>query len=360
MTSAHDSAKGDEASGGPLTLAEIAQRTGVSVATVSKVVNGRDNIAPGTRELVEGAIRRHGYRRQKRGGRPAPLLELVFHELNGLYGVEIFHGVQRVARQNGLAVVVTELQGRQMPGRDWVEEVLARRSTGVITVCSGLTEDQNHRLRSRGVPYVLVDPTGAPGHDAASVGAGNWNGGLSATRHLIELGHRRIAVITGAEGVLAARARLDGYRAALDMAGIPSDPDLIRIGNFQIADGLTHTRRLLSLPDPPTAIFASNDHEAIGVYQAAAEAGLRIPGDLSVVGFDDLPTAEWIVPALTTVRQPLREMGGQATTMLLTLARGEPLPVDRMELSTRLVVRNSTAPPTPGGDRGFRVRPVAG
>lgn len=345
MTSAHNSTKGDEAPGGPLTLAEIAQRTGVSVATVSKVINGRDHIAPGTRELVEGTIRLHGYRRRKRAGRPAPLLELVFHELNGLYGVEILHGVQQVARENGLAVVVTELQGRQMPGRGWVEDVLARRSTGVITVCSALTEDQTHQLRSRDIPSVLVDPMGEPGHHAASVGAGNWHGGLSATRHLIGLGHRRIAVITGAEGVLAARARLDGYRAALDMAGIASDPELIRVGNFQIADGLTHTRELLRLADPPTAVFASNDHEAVGVYHAAAEAGVRIPEDLSVVGFDDLPTAEWIVPALTTVRQPLREMGSQATAMLLTLARGEPLPVDRMELSTRLVVRNSTAPP---------------
>jgi DNA-binding LacI/PurR family transcriptional regulator len=329
----------------PLTIAQIAERAGVSVATVSKVVNGRDDVAADTRALVEGVIREHGYRRQKRAGRPAALLELVFHELRGMYGVEIFNGVQRVAREHRLAVVLSELQGRHTPGRGWVEDVLARRPTGVIAVFSGLTNDQSHQLRTRGIPLVLLDPTGEPGHAVPSVGANNWSGGLTATRHLLGLGHRRIAVITGPPHALASRARLDGYRAAMDMAGAPVDPALIRTGDFQIADGLTHTRALLRLPDPPTAVFACNDGEALGVYQAAAEAGVRVPDDLSVVGFDDLPPAMWTIPPLTTIRQPLREMATAAATMVMTLARGEEPPQRRTELATELVLRSSTAPP---------------
>ncbi|MBL1068042.1 LacI family DNA-binding transcriptional regulator [Streptomyces sp. 7-21] len=335
----------EKTAGQPLTIAEIAERAGVSLATVSKVVNGRIDVAPETREQVEDLIRRHGYRRQKRASRPAPLLELLFHEVRGEYGVEIFNGVQQVAREHHLGVVLSELQGCHTPGRGWVEDVLARRPTGVIAVFSGLTGDQSRRLRVRGIPLVLLDPTGDSGHEPPSVAASNWNGGLAATRHLLQLGHRRIAIITGPEDALASRARLDGYRAAMDMAGVPVAPELIRVGRFEIEDGLTHTRALLRLPEPPTAVFACNDGTAYGVYQAAAEAGLRIPGDLSVVGFDDMPPASWIVPPLTTVHQPLREMGTTAATMAVTLARGETPPLEHVELATRLVTRASTAPP---------------
>lgn len=334
---------GDVSSG--LTIAEIAERAGVSVATVSKVVNGRVDVAPRTRSLVESVIRRHGYRRRKRAAGPAALVELVFHELRGLYGIEILNGVQQVTREHHLGVVVSELGGRHTPGRGWVEDTLARRPTGVIAVFSGLTEEQSAQLSSRNIPLVLVDPAGEPEPGSPSVGANNWNGGLLATRHLLELGHRRIAVITGPEHALSSRARLDGYRAAMDLAKVPIDPALVCVGNYHIEDGRRFTRELLRLSDPPTAIFACNDGEALGVYQAAAEAGVRIPEDLSVVGYDDLPMASWNIPPLTTVRQPLREMAAAAATMVVALAQGRPLPQNRVELAVELVVRESTAPP---------------
>ncbi|WP_199035379.1 LacI family DNA-binding transcriptional regulator [Glycomyces salinus] len=345
MTSSPDSSADDATNAGPLTIAQIAERAGVSVATVSKVVNGRVDVAPGTRDLVEALIRQHGYRRQKRPMKANPLVEVVFHELQGLYGIEILNGVAEVARGEHLGVVVTELQGRHTPGRGWVEDVLARRPTGIISVFSSLTDRQLDQVRSRDIPLVMVDPTGEPSHEVPSVGAGNWNGGLAATRHLLDLGHRRIAVITGPEHMLAARARLDGYRAALDMAGVAVDPDLVCHGDFQIEDGRRFTRELLRLPDPPTAVFACNDGEALGVYQAAAEAGLRIPRDMSVVGFDDLPMAEWNIPPLTTIRQPLKEMATTAAEMVVALSQGRPLPRARIELATELVVRESTTPP---------------
>ena len=200
-------------------------------------------------------------------------------------------GVEQVAREHDMAVVLSEMQGRRTPGRSWIEGVLARRPTGVIAVLSDLNEDQRALLNSRGISLVVVDPTGEPLHDTPSIGATNWSGGLAATRHLLGLGHRRIGVIAGPESVLCSRARLDGYRAAMDEAEVPVDPDLIRYGNFHVQDGVAEGRTLLRLPDRPTAIFAGNDLQALGVYQAAREARLHIPEDLSVVGFDDLPVA---------------------------------------------------------------------
>lgn len=335
--------------GEPLTIAQIADRAGVSIATVSKVVNGRDNVAPETRELVEDLIRRHGYRRRKRPLKSNPLVEVVFHELRGLYPIEVVNGVTRAARRHRLGVVVSELGGRHAPGRGWVEDVLARRPLGVIAVFTELADEQRERLRTRGVPLVLVDPAEDPGPEAASVGASNWNGGLRATTHLLSLGHRRIAAITGPPRLLSARARLDGYRAAMDLAGAPVDPALVRVSDYRVESARRHAVELLRLSDPPTAIIAGDDGGALGVYQAAAAARLRIPEDLSVVGYDDLPMASWSIPPLTTVRQPLLEMAAAATDMVIALAREEPLPRRRVELATELLVRDSTAPPAPRG-----------
>ncbi|WP_188195326.1 LacI family DNA-binding transcriptional regulator [Nonomuraea sp. SYSU D8015] len=329
----------------PLTIAQLAELAGVSTATVSKVVNGRAEVAPETRAAVESLIRRHGYRRQKRRVSPSALVELVFHALEGDYPIEIIKGVGQVAREHQLAVVLSELQHRHVPGQGWIEGVLSRRPTGVIAVFSGLTEEQRDQLDARDIPLVLLDPSGDPGHRLPSVGASNWSGGLSATRYLLDLGHRRIAIVTGPDFALSSRARLDGYRAALDRAGVPIDPELICEGDFLAGGGLAQAHRLLRLPDRPTAIFAANDEQAMGVYQAAYDLGLRIPDDLSVIGFDDLPAIRRAIPPLTTIRQPLTEMAAAAATMLVTLARGEPLQQSRLELGTDLVIRGSTAPP---------------
>jgi LacI family transcriptional regulator len=328
-----------------VTIARIAEQAGVSIPTVSKVINGRSDVAPETRERIEAIIRDHGYQRTEKTPGRAALLELIFHELEGAYALEIIRGVEQVASHHGLAVVLSELQGRHTPGRGWVEAAVSRRPTGVISVFSQLDPAQQATLAARGIPVVIVDPTGEPVHQTPSVGATNWSGGVSATRHLIELGHRRIATVGGPERILCSRARLDGYRAALDAAGVPIDQGLIRYGDFHVREGLDHGRDLLALPDRPTAIFAANDLQALGVYEAAREAGLRIPDDLSVVGFDDLPLAPWVGPPLTTVRQPLEEMAVAATELVLALAHGERPVQTRMELATTLVVRQSTAPP---------------
>ncbi|MFT7836724.1 LacI family DNA-binding transcriptional regulator [Saccharothrix sp. BKS2] len=343
MTPASRPAPGSSDRGGA-TIAQIAGLAGVSTATVSKVVNGRADVAPDTRAAVEHIIHEYGYRRPRKGARPT-LVELVLHEIKGAYGMEVIKGVERVAVEHELALVVSELQESRVPGRNWIEAVLARRPAGVVAVMDGPTPAQQEQLRSRGIPLALVDPAGEPGPELPSTSGDNWGGGLAATRHLLRLGHRRIAAITGPPSSLPSRARLDGYRTALDTAGVAVDPGLVRVGGFHLEDGLARGLDLLTLPDPPTAVFAFNDAQAIGVYQAAHRLGLRVPRDLSVVGFDDLPTATWAIPALTTVRQPLRDMAATATRVVIDLARGATATGYRSMFATELVVRASTAPP---------------
>ncbi|MEO3745642.1 LacI family DNA-binding transcriptional regulator [Plantactinospora sp. B5E13] len=334
-----------EGRGRVLTVAKIARLAGVSAPTVSRVLNGQTGVALETRERVEAVLREHGYRRPG-GASSIAVLELVFHALDSLWALEIIRGVEKVAREHDLAVVLTEMQGRLTPGRAWTEQVLTRRPTGVIAVFSELTVAQQSQLATRSIPLVVLDPTGEPLHQTPSVGATNWNGGLAATRHLLDLGHRRIAMLSGPTAWPCCRARLDGYRAAMDAADVPVDPELVRISTLYVEGGLADGRALLRLPDPPTAIFAANDLQALGVYEAARREGVRIPEELSVVGFDDLSFSRWSGPPMTTVRQPLERMGATAARMIIELAAGRPLEQHRVELATELVVRESTASPS--------------
>jgi DNA-binding LacI/PurR family transcriptional regulator len=330
---------------GPMTIAHVARRAGVSVPTVSKVINGRTDVSLATRQRVEAVIHELGYSPARRKTRGAPLLELAFREFESEWAGEFIKGAGRVAAQNDLGLVISETEGGP-PSRGWIQDVLARRPTGVILVLSRLDDGVRTQLRSRGIPLVVVDPTGEPLHDTPSVGATNWSGGLTATRHLLELGHRRIGVIAGPENLLCSRARLDGYRAAMDAAGVEVDPELIRHGNFFVNEAVQEGLILLdrSPETRPTAIFALNDQQAVGVYLAARELGLHIPDDLSVIGFDDIPTARWASPPLTTVKQPLVQMAVAAAQLVLRLAAGEHPTETRIELATSLVVRSSTAP----------------
>lgn len=339
----------------PVTISTIAEAAGVSVPTVSKVLNGRADVAPATRARVEALIDEHQYRRRR--GSPtvgAQMIDLVFHELGSAWAVEIIRGVERVARQKGVSVVLSECGGATTPRQEWLDGVLARRPLGVVLVFSDLDPSQRRQLEARSIPSVVVDPVGEPSGDVPAIGAANWSGGLAATRHLLQLGHRRIAMIAGPARAWCSRARIDGYRTALEDAGITPDPEFVRHGDFKVEAGYGEGLALLRLPDRPTAVFAGSDLQALGLYRAAAELGLQIPQDLSVVGYDDLPVAQWIGPPLTTVRQPLTEMADHATRLVLQLARGESPPSTRIDLATILVVRESTARvgPEPSGSLG--------
>jgi LacI family transcriptional regulator len=332
--------------GARITITAIAKEAGVSVPTVSRVVNGRSDVSPQTRARVEEILRRHGYRRRTARSRgPAGLVDLVFNDLDSPWAVEIIRGVEDVAHATGVGTVLSAIHRRSSSTRQWLQNLRARATDGVILVLTDLPLPIHAELRRLGVPVVVVDPVGAPAMEVPTIGATNWTGGMQATEHLISLGHRRIGFIAGPPRLLCSRARLDGYRAALEAAGLDVDRELLRQGDFYHESGFAGGASLLDAGQPPTAIFASSDQMALGVHEAVRQRGLRVPDDVSVVGFDDLPEVRWSSPPLTTVRQPLSEMGQLAARTVLRLAAGERIESLRVELATDLVVRDSTAPP---------------
>lgn len=328
------------------TLAVIASAAGVSMATVSKVVNDRADVAVETRARVQRLLVQYRY---VPPGRPRTgrlieerrLIDLVFTVLDSPYSVEILRGVT-----SGPVDVVVSSMPDPSASRRWSSRLVKAGRSGAIIVTSELTRSDQRRLARAHMPYVLIDPAAElPDPKVATVGATNWAGGLAAVRHLLELGHRRIGVIGGPVAMLCSRARISGYSAALASAGVEVDPALIRNGNFHHVGGYQAARELFELSEPPTAIFAGSDEQAFGVAEAARVTGRHIPEDLSIVGFDDLPISRWVSPALTTVRQPLAEMGRTAAEMLLTMIERREPSGRQVELATELIVRSSTGPP---------------
>jgi len=326
------------------TMAAIAAEAGVSLPTVSKVVNGRPDVAPKTRALVERLLWEREYQRTgPRRGRRSGLIDLIFNGLDSPWAVEILRGVEDWCAGHSMGAAVSSVRHGNARPASWTSALASHDTDGVILVTSELTLPQLRQVREEGIPLVVVDPVSLPDPDLPSVGATNWAGGLAATEHLVSLGHRKIGAITGPADYLCSRARVDGYRSALERAGVEFDQALVRHGDFYHEGGFARGGELLDLAGRPTAIFAGSDQQALGVYEAARQRGLRIPQDLSVVGFDDLPAARWVSPPLTTVRQPLADMGRVAAEMLGDLIEGVPLRSQRVELSTELIVRESTA-----------------
>ncbi|BEP14032.1 LacI family DNA-binding transcriptional regulator [Acidothermaceae bacterium B102] len=328
------------------TLASIAAAAGVSLPTVSKVVNGRTDVSPQTRARVERLLHEHRYLPpgRRRAGRTG-LVNLVFNEWDSPCAIQIVRGVEDFSADQGRGVVVSAVGPSEGRPASWNGAAAGHDTDGVILVTSEVTIDQWRKLHTKDIPLVVIDPVNAPGPELPSVGATNWAGGISATEHLLELGHRRIGVISGPGSYLGSRARLDGYRYAMERAGIAHDADLVRYGDFQHEGGFRCAAELLDLAEPPTAIFSGSDQMALGVYEAARQRGLLIPRDLSVVGFDDLPVARWLSPPLTTVRQPLIDMGRVAAEMLWAMVDGQKTRSQSLELATELIVRDSTAAP---------------
>ncbi|WJL96541.1 substrate-binding domain-containing protein [Microbacterium sp. ET2] len=315
------------------------------MTTISKVLNGAADVSTDTRKRVEEHLRARGYRR-RRSHRRSEYIEIVLQDFEGEWVLAVIEGVREAAAEVGLAISLSMSGDPREPDEKWVGSVLRRAPAGLILLLSSIAADAQRRLRTAGIPFVLVDPAGDPAPGMPSVGVSNWAGGVEATRHLIDLGHRRIAVIAGSSRMMRSLARVDGYRSAMLAAGLHLDDSLVRFDDDDSLGGEHSARLLLESAEPPTAIFAANDLQALGALRAAALLGVDVPEDLSIIGFDDLTAAANARPNLTTIHQPVREMAEEATRLVLRLADGHPPEVTRSELATTLVVRATTAPPS--------------
>lgn len=330
------------------TLSQVAAQAGVSKGTVSKVLNGRPDVGEDTRERVRAAVAALGYTGSA-ARRPRTAIVLVFDTLESNYSLQVMAGAVDACGRADADLLLSTLpsleQGDVPPFSDeWFARCGRQGETAVIAVTTPLTAEQVAAAARAQVPLVAIDPVNSLPSTVPSIGSTNWAGGYEATTHLLELGHRRIGHLSGAGGSVPARERLAGYRSALEGAGVPHDAALVTGGGFSYEAGFAGTQELLELEHPPTALFAASDEAALGAFEAARQASLRVPDDLSVVGFDDTLIARWASPKLTTVRQPLHGMGEMAVERAVTLLAGGSRRVHPLQLQTSLVERSSTAP----------------
>lgn len=331
------------------TIRDIAAQTGVSIATVSRVLNGRPDVSEETRERVLRHIRADGYvtNRTARAlvGARTGLIGLTVPNIAAEYFMQIVSGATEALYERDARGIVCPTLHQHDREVSLLDRLMHGTTDGAILILPSESESELAHLRRLDYPFVVVDPSLTIADGLPVVAAANWSGAKAVTDHLIALGHRRIAAITGPADWCASVDRLAGYHAALGGAGLTPDRSLVIESTFLIEGGYRATRQLLRHSNPPTAIFAFNDNMAVGVIRAARELGLEVPCDLSVAGFDDAELATIVAPNLTTVRQPLEEMGRVAVSTLYRLLDGQALDATRIELSTRLIVRESTGPP---------------
>jgi LacI family transcriptional regulator len=337
-----------------LTIRDVAQRAGVSVSTVSKVINRRYGVSADTFANVMGVIEETGYHAslvaQSLRNHRTNVIGVLVADIE-LFAAELLKGIADGIRESGWELVVYSAAGHATAHPGWERRYLSRLSgtliDGAILVTPTVV-DANY-----GSPVVAVDPhTGT--ERLPTVHADNLRGAELAVEHLLDLGHRRIGMITGRPDLQSAKIREKGFRRALRRAGIEVDEALLAPGDYRPDMSKTAASTLLSARPRPTAIFAANDAAAIGVLTAAAEMGLRIPRDLSIVGFDNVPESAATVPPLTTIEQPIHQMGKCAVELLLSLMEGQTPKKTHITLPTRLILRDSTAPPRAPRSRSDR------
>ncbi len=331
---------------GPLnvTIVDVAREAGVSYSTVSRVLNGYEFVKDETRQRVLEAAERLGYvanqqARSLAGGKTHVIGLLVPGLDNGYVG-EVARGVDEEIARAEYEMVLYTTHRNEGKERSYAVKLAKGLSDGLLLVVPLVTSEYLEALREQQFPYVLIDQTD-PANQSSIVDSTNWQGAYDAIRYLIELGHARIGFITGLMTLTSGVDRLEGYKAALRENQIDYDPALVIPGDFTQSGGHYAAKRLLDLRQRPTAIFASNDLSAFGAMEAIRDRGLDIPGDISIIGFDDMPQASLVYPRLTTVRQPLDQMGRVAVRMLIDEIEHPRHMPRRVTLSTSLVIRES-------------------
>jgi LacI family transcriptional regulator len=329
--------------GTKVTVRAIAAEAGVSIATVSRVMNGHTQVTPETQALVRHAAGRLGAPAPaRRGSTEGAVFVRCPYVLTDYFGLI----VSSIAETLDLHQRRLILQAGEAAQHSPVLGSLHQDATvaGAILILPPESSSDLEALHAQGFPFVVVDPrTLLPG-DIASVSAAHFAGGRSVTAHLTALGHRRIGVIAGPREWLASESRIVGHTSALAEAGTLPTPELVRSIEPTVDSGYVAACELLDLPQRPTALVAFNDKAAVGAMRAAHERGLRVPEDLSITGFDDIDLSHSTVPMLTTVRQPLGEMGRMAVSLLMRLLERHTVDTLHVELATHLVVRHTTGP----------------
>jgi len=330
------------------TMKQVAERAGVSTSTVSHVINGTRAVSDDVRTRVLGVIDEMGYI-------PNAMARSLKNDKTHTIGVsvpdnthaamaELLRGIEDAAFAVGYNIMLCN--GYEDPQRQaaHLRSLIEKRIDGLVLVPGAGGVELASLLGTQRVPIILADHV-AQQADTDFIGMDHEHTGYIATRHLVELGHRRIACIAGLQNDPAGMARVEGSRRALGEAGLELAPEYLLHGAADCQGGHDAARTLLALAPPPTALFACNDLMALGALCAAREAGVDVPGALSVVGGDDLGVAAFALPRLTTVAQPSYEMGRRLTGLLLQRIRGEILPRRHERLQGRLVVRKSSAVP---------------
>ncbi|WP_194892930.1 LacI family DNA-binding transcriptional regulator [Catenulispora pinisilvae] len=334
---------------GRITVRALAAETGLSIATVSRVINAQGQVSEDARRRVQEAIDGLGGRapatRPRQPKIELPVLVRCPYKLSDYFGA-LVTAVAEALVATGRRVLL-DVGDSRVDAPVLRELPAARETSGAILILPPEPAEDLRFLQTRRYPLVVVDPRTPVPRGVVSIASAHTAGARAVTRHLLDLGHRRIGVISGFEDWLSGSDRLAGHLAALSEAGLLGEPRLLRYGEPAIHTGVRAGGELLDLPERPTAIACFNDKVAVGVYQAAAERGLGIPADLSVTGFDDSEISQATAPMLTTVRQPLDELGRIAVTMLTRLLERQALDALHLELATELVVRGSTGPVPP-------------
>jgi LacI family transcriptional regulator len=300
------------------TIYDVARRSGVSPATVSRVLSGRRNVDPNLSEKVRAAVAELGYRPNgvARNLRRAStnLWAVVISDIENPFFTSLVRGLEDVAQTEGYHVVLCNSDEDPAKEAAYASAVLTEQMAGVV-ISPSSSPDGVMQLHEARTPMVLIDRR-VEGVEADTVLVDNEDGAAEGVRHLIEGGHSRIACITGPRRVSTAMDRLAGYRTALRTAGIRYQKDLVRYADFREAGGYAAMESLLELPEPPEALFVANNLMTVGALECLAKRGLRAPDDIAVVGFDDIPWADLVVPSLTTVAQPTYELGRTAALLL--------------------------------------------
>ena len=325
-------------------VGEIAKSLHISASTVSKVINGRPGVSDTTRQRVEEALAERGYAHPLVSTKASRTIELVVDHIANNGTIEMIRYCSSLALQQGMALTVTQTDfGRKRD--ECFRGIIDRNPFGVVLHMSDVSERERALLASRGIPLVVIDPVSLVGENDMAISIDNWTGGFQATQHLIDLGHTRIGIVTGPMNVQSAVARYDGYRAAMERYELHAAPELVRHGDYLPDKGYEAVCGLFDLPDRPTAVCCCNDLTAVGAYRAARERHLAIGKDISIVGFDNVYPAQYLVPGLTTVNQPFDLISKRAVEMLVRSRAGDEATERHIVLPTRLVVRGSTTIP---------------